>query len=614
MREIAYYDPLLFKCPKGPVTKFSEVTFNLKVKPNSGVRAAWFMVKSDNGNYEYKSMQYQGRSTKTKLKSGKETFEDIDHYEITETFGERGHYWYNFKLETDYGDRFVSKTYSNFSQVLDYKGEDFFQLVTEKEYEVAKTDEDHILEGGVIYQIMVDRFAKVGKPVTRVPLVYREDWGGKLCKNTTDPVEINHEVFGGNFKGVLSKLDYIASLGVTAIYFNPICKANSNHKYDTANYMQVDDMYGTEEDFKKLIDEAKKRNIKIVIDGVYNHTGSDSIYFNKEKHFGEGGAYNDPNSEFYDWYEWVKYPNEYASWWGIDTLPNTRDNSESFRNYIAGEGGVIDKYMKLGVAGIRFDVADEISDEFLKIICDRIRFNNKNAVIMGEVWEDAATKISYSKRRKYFSDYELNSVMNYPVKESILNYLRCKEPYDLVSTIRMLQNNYPLGVQHNLMNFLGTHDTGRIMSELLGIAEGNVDIAKKLLKIAVGLTFTMTGVPSIFYGDEYGMENNDGSSRGCFDWNNTNKDIFEMYKKFAEVRKNKVFKTGDLNILYSKNGKFVFERIGVGERVIVLCNLRDSSLDVELEGNYVSLLSGDKYKNKTLSLNYLDLMVLAEQK
>lgn len=612
MEEIAYYDPLKMKLPKGAVVKGTDVKFYVCTKANAGVKNVVLMLHDDfHSDYLYiqpnTKESFFGKFNKNLY--GKEF--DIDRYEFSAKFETKGHFWYNFKLETEFGDRFLSKTYSNFSCVLTEKGEDFFQLVTDENYATP----GDILEGGVIYQIMVDRFCKVGEPKVRKPLIYRKDWGGDICKDTTDPIKINQQVFGGNFKGVISKLDYLQELGVTAIYLNPVCQADSHHKYDTADYMHFDEMFGTDEDFKKLTSEAKHRGIKVFVDGVYNHTGSSSIYFNKEKYYGDGGAYNDPKSPYHDWYEWVNYPDEYNCWWGIDTLPNVRDDNESFRKYITGENGVIDKYMKLGACGVRLDVADEISDEFLKLVSNRVKKNNPNGLVMGEVWEDAATKISYSKRREYFSNNELNSVMNYPVKESILSFIKTQEPFDFVSTTRMLQNNYPEKVQHNLMNFLGTHDTGRIMSELECIAGGDKTLAIKFLKIAAGLAFTVTGVPSIFYGDEYGMENSDGNARGCFDWNNTGFEITSIFKKLAEIRKLEVFKNGDMNILEASNGKLIFERINKTQRVVVLTNMREDSLKVDLNGNFVSLLSEKKYeKGSSFKLNYLGFEILKEEK
>ncbi len=607
MDRIAVYDMLQNKYPKGAITKKTKVNFSLKVNSDI-VKMAMLMIKSDSAE-NYKEVlpsvivhKYSDMGDELNKK-----YSNVSEYTFTWNFSKSGHYWYCFKLITENGILHLSKTYDNFSYVSSEKGEDFLQLVTEEDYF------ESMLEGGIIYQILVDRFCKQGEVKVRKPLVYRKDWGGALCKNTTNPVAINQEVFGGNLEGVISKLDYLKELGVTVIYFNPICEAHSNHKYDTADYMKVDEMYGDDETLKKLTSLAKAKGIKIVIDGVYNHTGSDSVYFNKEKRYGEGGAYNDKNSPYYNWYEWKNYPNEYNCWWGINTLPNVRDNCKEFREFIAGDGGVIDKYMKLGVSGFRLDVVDEISDEFLKKIYNQIKKNNPIGAVIGEVWEDAATKISYSKRRTYFANNELTSVMNYPLKEGILNYLKTCDTKDFVGAIRMIENNYPLKVQHNLMNFLGTHDTSRIFTEILNIAKGDYKKAKQLSKIATCLLFTSIGTPSIYYGDEYGMQNNDGSSRGCFVSENGDIEILENYKKLAKIREKSVFKNGDMNILYSGNGKLVYERINKNERVIVLTNLRDSDLELELDGKFKSLLSGKVYENGAkFNLKQLDFEILQE--
>ncbi len=591
MDKLIKYDPLLFKCPKGVVVKGTEVTFFIEVSDSLNVKEAYFMVKADADNdYIYLPMQ--------KTANG---------YKITHNFDNYGHFWYNFKLIFNDYCLFLNKTYDNYSYTSYDKGEDFFQLVTNHSYTSTNS-----LQGGIIYQIYVDRFCKKGKVKTREPLIFRDDWGGGIQKNTTDPLVINQEVFGGNFNGIISKLDYLKQLGVTTIYLNPISMANSSHKYDTADYMKVDPMFGTEKEFKNLIDEASIRGIGIVFDGVYNHTGSDSIYFNKNGRFDTLGAYKSKSSKYYKWYNFSKYPDCYASWWGIDTLPSINENCTEFHDYIAGENGVLDKFLKLGVAGVRLDVVDEISDEFVKKIAARVKKYGKNKVIMGEVWEDAATKIAYSKRREYFSDNELNSVMNYPVKESILAFIRDKEPISLVSTIRMLINNYPKVVMDNLMNFLDTHDTGRLFSDLINIAGGDRNLAKKYLKIASLLSFTVVGVPSIFYGDEYGMENNDGSSRGCFDWKNYNNDIFKWYQTLTKIRKLDVFKAGEMNILYAKHGKFVFERVSEKERVVVMVNLKSSPLKINLDGKYKSFFTGKLVND--FKLNENEFEVLIEQK
>ena len=589
--DLIKFDPLLFKCPKGVVVKGTEVEYFVSAESNTNLKTIYFMCKKDeDDDYTYSEME--------KCKNG---------YKIKIKYEKNGHYWYNFQLKYDDNVQYLSKTYDSYSYITNEKGEDFFQSVLEKKYTCV-----HSMQGGVIYQIYVDRFCKKGEVKTREPLIYRKDWGGKIQKNTTDPLVINREVFGGNFQGIISKLSHLKELGVTTIYLNPISMANSNHKYDTADYMTVDPMFGTEKDFKELIEKAKEKGIGIIFDGVYNHTGSDSIYFNKYGRFDTLGAYKSKNSKFYKWYDFDEYPDKYSCWWGIDTLPSINDSSEDFQNYIAGENGVLDKFLKMGVQGVRLDVVDEITDKFVKKISERVHKYGDDKVVMGEVWEDASTKISYSKRRKYFAENELNSVMNYPIKETILKFVKTGDCGDLISTLRMLENNYPKVVLDNLMNFLGTHDTQRIFSELISTTNGDREKAKKLLKIATTLSFTLPGVPSVFYGNEYGMENNDGSSRGCYDWENYNNDIFKWYVKLGELRKLKVFENGELSILYSGNGKLVFDRTGEKERVVVCINLSDSPLQVNLQGDFEPFVL--KENNKSFKLDKDQVEILIEKK
>lgn len=580
----AKFDPLLFKSPKGPVTKNTDVTFYIELNCDIQPKHVYFMLKSDkDSDYQYLEM------TKS------------EGYEFSYKFSKSGHFWYNFQIVFDDFCVYLNKTFDTRSFVSSEKQEDFLQLVTEKEYECTNS-----MQGGIIYQIYVDRFCKLGEVKPRKPLILREDWGGKIQKNTTDPLIINLETFGGNLRGIISKLDYLQELGVTTIYLNPISLANSNHKYDTSNYMKIDDMFGTETDFKELVEKAKEKGIGIVIDGVYNHTGSDSIYFNKYGNYDTLGAYKSKNSKFYKWYEFEKYPDKYKCWWDIDTLPSINDKCEDFQNYIAGDCGVLEKFLKLGISGVRLDVVDEISDGFVQKIEKKVHEFGKNKVVMGEVWEDASTKISYSTRRKYFCNNELNSVMNYPIKETVLQYIFDKNPSSLVSTLRMLENNYPKPVRDNLMNFLTTHDTKRVFSEIQNHDEKQ---AFTLYKIASALIFTLPGVPSIFYGDEYGMQDNDGSSRGCFDWKNYQNEIYDWFKKITKIRKFKVLKDGEINILYDKNGKFVFERFNKDERIIVMVNLDFSSLSIELNGDYTSFLTGEKKKNFKLKYNEFEILI-----
>ncbi len=590
MENFVKYDPLEDKSPVGVIAKNNKVEFRINTE-RQDIELAYLVLKKDeDSQFRYIEM--------TKTSQG---------YVCEQTFENAGHYWYVFQIKIGDSYFYINKTYDNRSYISYEIGEQFFQSVIEKEYTSYEQ-----MQGGIIYQVFVDRFCKVGEVKKREPLIFRDDWGGGLQKNTTDPLIINLEVFGGNFAGLTSKLDYLQKLGITIIYLNPISMANSNHKYDTADYMRVDPMFGTEKEFELFISEAKQRGIKVIIDGVYNHTGSDSIYFNKYNRFDTLGAYKSQNSKFYPWYNWDVWPDKYGSWWGIDTLPSIRHDSDDFQNFIAGDGGVIEKFLKQGVAGVRLDVVDEISDEFVKKIQKKVSSFGEDKIVVGEVWEDASTKISYSNRRKYFADNELSSVMNYPVKESVITYLKTKEPYDLESTMRMLQNNYPKAVLDNLMNFLGTHDTGRFYSDIKAFCDGDEARAFSLLRVATAILFTLPGIPSIFYGDEYGIENNDGSSRNCFDWNGYKTRIYEWYLKISKVRKLEVFKDGQFRILMASHGKFVFERYNQFERVVVLTNLQREPLEIKLEGTFESFFDKKKV-DSFIILNENQVEILIEK-
>lgn len=614
--ELACFDPLKMKTPLGAISKKTKVSFfveaNVKCLPNE----LYLMIREDSeSEYKYILMQKSNERISIKnsgcFENGKSDFAITENAEIEKVrffadveFEKEGLYFYNFKLNYNDFSKFLSKTNDNFSVVLDEKGEDFVQVVTVKNYE-----SENSIQGGLIYQIYVDRFCKLGEHNLPAPLQKRDDWGGKIKKNTSDPVKINEEIFGGTLDGVASKFEFLKELGVTVIYLNPICEAFSNHKYDTADFMKVDESFGGDLAFENLAKKAKALGIKIIIDGVYNHTGSDSLYFNKKSRYKTLGAFNSKSSKFFDWYSFENYPEKYDCWWGIVTLPSVKKDCLDFQNFIAGDGGVIEKFMKMGASGVRLDVVDELSDEFTKRISEKVLSFDKNAVVMGEVWEDASTKISYSKRRKYFVDCELNSVMNYPLKEALVRFLKFKETSDLVSTLRMLKNNYPKIVLDNLMNTLGTHDTGRIFSELLKVSGGDRAVATSLLKIGFVILFTLPGVPSIFYGDEYGMENNDDSSRGCYDWQNYDNEIFKFTKSLAKIRSMNVLKNGDFKILMAESGKFVFERKNEFEQIVVLSNLRKEPLFVTTDENFISFFSQKKIKNLTLPENSFEILI-----
>ena len=447
------------------------------------------------------------------------------------------------------------------------------------------------MHGGIMYHIFVDRFKSSGKCKPKKSALMNDDWYNGVPQFAPMPggyVE-NNMFFGGDLYGIIEKLDYIESLGVTCLYLSPIFDAYSNHKYDTGDYMTVDSMFGSEKALDKLIKECKKRDIHIIFDGVFNHTGADSIYFNKFDNYKSLGAYQSKKSPYYEWYNFRSYPDDYECWWNVKILPRVDSNNPSYKNYILGDGGVVEKWMKKGIDGFRLDVADELSDDFLKTLNKKLKSINPDGIVYGEVWEDASNKIAYDKRKKYFLGGELDSVMNYPFREAIIDYLKYGNYDRFYSTCKMLSSHYPKHNADLLMNLLGTHDTERILT-VLGVdnVDGytNAELAKKkmskceykrakeLLKLAYTIVATVPGVPCIYYGDEAGMQGyRDPFNRLPFPWGKEDKEILEHYQKIGKIRRNEaVFKGGLFKLLECNSNILAFARYNEEEFTVTIVN------------------------------------------
>lgn len=478
-------------------------------------------------------------------------------------------------------------------------------------------------KGGVMYQIFPDRFCKHGTMPDIVGRIRREDWGGEPSFRPNEQGKVlNNDFFGGNFKGVQSKLPYLQSLGVTVIYFNPIFEAASNHRYDTSDYRKIDRFLGTENDFSEFISEAEKYGIKIILDGVFNHTGDDSVYFNKYGHYDSVGAYQSQNSPYASWYSFQAFPDKYSSWWGIDVLPEVNEQSLAYQDFIFSDEGVLRKWLSFGIGGYRLDVADELPDFFLKKLRKSVKEYDSEAIIIGEVWEDASNKIAYSARREYLQGYELDSVMNYPWKESIIRYIQTGDAAALLHSVRVILNHYPKQSVDTLMNILGTHDTARILTVLGGIYCGNKEEmtkpsaylsetgkrdAIKKLKSAAVIQFTLPGVPCIYYGDENGQEGHiDPFCRRCFDWEHLNGDLIAFYSKLGEIRKvyREIFKDGEFTAVHVENAFLLYKRANVHGRIYVYINNDSQRYALRLPNRMQDLLTDRVYENELEVLPY----------
>lgn len=436
-------------------------------------------------------------------------------------------------------------------------------------------------KGGIMYQIFVDRFAKSKRKTIKAKnyAQINNDWQGGITKYADkpgDPID-NIEFFGGNLYGISENLDYLRSLGVNILYLSPIFEARTNHKYDTGDYMKIDEMFGGQHGFEELLAQLKKRDMRLILDGVFSHTGDDSVYFNKYGRYDSIGAYQSKASEYYDWYKFKRYPDDYESWWGVQILPALNKESNSYMEYIMGQKGVARHYIVKGAHGWRLDVADELSDEFLSAFRDSVKSENPDSVIIGEVWEDASNKVAYGKRKKYFLGEELDGVMNYPYRESIIKYLKTSDERELARVAEELYHNYPVFVSDVQMNILGTHDTERILSVLgddnisamsnrelsvYSMSDEQKNEAKKRLKVGIFLQYTLPGVPCIYYGDEIGMYGGrDPFNRQPFCFENADSEILEYYKKAAKIRLgNSDFVNGKFEVMYAKEGVFIYRR------------------------------------------------------
>ncbi len=475
-------------------------------------------------------------------------------------------------------------------------------------------------KGGIMYQIFPDRFCRVGKDFLLSKNKIARKWGEEPYYKPNKLGKIlNNDFFGGNFKGIESKLNYLKDLGVNIIYLNPITKAFSNHRYDTADYSRIDELLGTEKDFKSLTSKAEKLGIKIVLDGVFNHTGDDSIYFNKYHTFDSVGAYESKNSPYYDWYVFSDYPNEYTSWWGIDVLPTINKKSKKFEEYIAGKNGILEKYMSLGASGYRLDVVDELPSSFVKKIRKTIKKNNPSAVLIGEVWEDATNKIAYDTRKEYFLGEELDSVMNYPLQKAIIDFVKNKNQQHLKSVIISQINNFPTTSLLSLMNILSTHDTRRILTCLGSnkeyktreemhnaiLTENELIVGKTLLKLAVVLQFMLYGTPCIYYGDEVGMQGEkDPFNRRTFPWDNIDKSIHSFYKKISSIRNmNDAIKLGETKIIKDEKGLIIFIRKYECEEILIAVNVSNNSYVIKSKSQKTNLFTGHSGAKFTLGSN-----------
>ena len=454
---------------------------------------------------------------------------------------------------------------------------------------------------GVTYQIFPDRFCRLEIPDATGMIGNRwvhENWEDDPVWKPADGIW-NRDFFGGSFRGITSKLDYLSELGVSTLYFNPIFESASNHRYNTADYRKLDPMLGTEEDFREMCREANRRGIRIVLDGVFNHTGSQSRYFNVDGYYPETGAAQSKDSPYYDWFNFHPWPNEYDSWWGIRTLPAVREESESYQDYvIENEDSVVRHWLRAGASGWRLDVADELPDWFIEKIRRVIHETASYAILIGEVWEDASNKIAYSQRRRYFLGSELHGVMNYPFRTAVLQYLRGGDADVFRETLETLRENYPPAAFNSSMNFLGTHDTARILTELGAKKRPRTKEARAkfrlspeerrrgltLVHLAAMILFAFPGSPTVYYGDECGVEGwEDPFNRRPYPWGHEETELKAHFAALGKLRRERIsLQRGDIHWLYTAGSILAFSRWKNAEYTALVVNAADEEQTVTI--------------------------------
>lgn len=589
-----------FKTPFGCVKENETVNMSIHIPKPVKTSSVSVCLTDDNGVYGTFPLKLSG---------------EYDMYEIysgTFSIEKAGLYFYCFKIT---GEQSSFSLYKQGSSDTNMEAGDMWQLTcVKKDYKTPDR-----FKGAVMYQIFPDRFNSEGQcdltekltPFTvhadknEVPVYWANDRGEVL----------NNDFYGGNLNGITQKLGYIASLGVKIIYLNPIFKAFSNHRYDTADYKTIDPMLGTYEDFAGLCAEAKKLGISVILDGVFSHTGLNSIYFKS--------AVSDENSPYRSWYNFENYPDSYDCWWGIKTLPNVNEMSQSYMDYIINDAdSVIAHWLNAGADGFRLDVADELPDEFIYALRKRVKELKPDAIVIGEVWEDASNKSSYGKLRRYLLGKQLDSVMNYPFAGAVIDFIRDANAELFASRVMSIVENYPKEVLDVLMNHLSTHDTMRAITALAGencayrdrkwqsthsLDEREYHYGMKLLMAASAMQFALPGVPTIYYGDEAGMQGyKDPFNRRCYPWGKENGELVEWYKKLGKIRnENRVFKDGRFEILSAVAGCVAFSRKNDDEAILVISNSNPHPITYYVKSEWCD--AHDLLGNGKVAANMVDI-------
>ena len=591
MPDLETFDPRdsRFKSPYGAVPSGTKVAFNLRPLRAEGFSRGRLIAALEQRDNQHLEIELAWTST--------DFDRDVFSGEL-DTGDYVGLIWYTLILEGMDGRTRELGTY---------------QLTV---YDGSETVPDWYGQG-MCYQIFPDRFHRTEIPDPTGLVGGRwvhEKWDDEPAYRPNEHGEIrNRDFFGGNFAGIIEKLDYLQKLGVETIYFNPIFEAAENHRYGTADYSRVDPMLGTNKDFTRLCDEAHKRGMRVMLDGVFNHTGFVSRYFNGDGFYPDKGASQSEDSPYRPWFNFRKWPDDYESWWGIYSLPAVNEHNPDYRSFIFGDkDSVVRRWLRAGADGWRLDVADELPDDFVAGVHAAAREEKPDAVVIGEVWEDGSTKIAYGVRRKHIWGRHCDGLMNYPFRNAAIAFFRGGSSADFIREMETIRENYPPFAFYSAMNSLGTHDTPRILT-LLGAEENDqnqskdwkasfrmdadrLEYAKERLSAAAALLFTFPGSPTVYYGDEAGLEGfEDPFNRRTYPWGKEDAQLIAWYTQLGALRKEyQSLRKGDIRYLDSKHSVLAYTRTYKDETLLCVFNAGDKPARQAIPGHELpELLAGE---------------------
>lgn len=592
-------DIIVVERPRRAIKSGTEVEFSIWVPDCWGFVSKATLLACKHGDLEQKGY---------KMNYIQKEDEQISKFTVRVSFEDVGIHYFYFEIFLN-GQKTIVKYDYQLEQPTTNDGDLWKVTVYDRQFETPDW-----AKGKLIYHVFTDRFFKSEKYITpAMPGRTQLYWGEMpTWKPNADGEIKNEEFFMGNLLGIQEKLDYLIELGVEILYLSPICMSQSNHRYDTANYKKVDPYLGNEDSMKNLCKEAHKRGMKVILDAVFNHTGNDSVYFNEYAHYKELGAYQSKDSKYYDMFAKTQ-DGKFRYWWGFKNLPECDGTNKKWIEFICGKRGVIDVWFSWEIDGLRLDVADELTDEFIEEIRIAVHRNKKDGFIVGEVWDHAIEKEIYGKKRQYLLGKGLDSVMNYPFSNAIIKYIRFGDAKCFKGTISAILDEYPECAISTLMTSLSTHDIARAMTTSAGdginniayqwvwnVSEGrqwqylhdslgeNYDIARKRFKLETIIQYFLPGNPCIFYGDEAGLCGyNDPFNRKCYPWGKEDNDLIAFFKLLGKVKKSvtEIYKL-DLNIIYITNEVLIFERVSNIKSVLIAVNRTDKQIPIQIPIKY----------------------------